>query len=152
MTAPTWGITLRGSSSVAAFRDVVTRAEALGCDVIAAPDHLGAPDPFATLATAAQMSTRMRLRTYVLNVGFWNPALLARVAATTDLLSGGRLELGLGAGHMRAEHESAKLPWHHHQARVEHLEKTLIEVRSRLADPDHTPVPRRITFRSRSER
>jgi alkanesulfonate monooxygenase SsuD/methylene tetrahydromethanopterin reductase-like flavin-dependent oxidoreductase (luciferase family) len=84
MAALTFGITLRGSSSVGAFREVVTRAEALGCDVIAAPDHLGAPDPFATLAAAAQVSTRMRLRTYVLNVGFWNPALLARAAATTD--------------------------------------------------------------------
>jgi probable F420-dependent oxidoreductase len=137
----TFGVVLRGSSSLRAFREVVTRAEALGCDVVAAPDHLGAPDPFATLTTAAQISTSVRLRTYVLNVGFWNPALLARAVATTDVLSAGRVELGLGAGHMRAEHEDAGLPWHGHRARVDQLEATLNEVRRRLADPDHRPRP-----------
>ena len=58
-----FGVVLRGSASAVDFRDVVTRAEHLGCDVIAAPDHLGAPDPFAVLAAAAQTTTRMRLRT-----------------------------------------------------------------------------------------
>jgi hypothetical protein len=43
----------------------------------AAPDHLGALSPFTALAAAATLSERLRLRTYVLNVGFWNPALLA---------------------------------------------------------------------------
>jgi probable F420-dependent oxidoreductase len=137
----TFGVVLRGSPSRAGFRDVVIRAEALGCDVIAAPDHLGAPDPFATLTAAGQISRSVRLRTYVLNVGFWNPALLSRAAATTDVLSAGRVELGLGAGHMRAEYEDAGLPWHRHPARVEQLQATLREVRRRLTDPDHRPRP-----------
>jgi probable F420-dependent oxidoreductase len=109
--------------------------------VIAAPDHLGAPEPFVTLTAAALISTQMRLRTYVLNVGFWSPALLARAVATTDLLSEGRVELGLGAGHMRSEHEDAGLPWPHHRARVEQLEATLLEVRRRLSNPEHQPRP-----------
>ena len=96
-------------------------------------------DPFATLAAAAQVTTKVRLRTYVLNVGFWNPALLARAVATTDLLSEGRVELGLGAGHMRTEHEDAGLPWPRHLTRVEQLESTLIEVGRRLRDPHHEP-------------
>lgn len=141
MSDLTFGITLRGSDSLGSFRELVRRADALGCDVIAAPDHLGAPDPFATLTAAAAISARMRLRTYVLNVGFWNPALLARVVATVDLLTDGRVELGLGAGHMRSEHEEAKLPWLAHRARVEQLEATLTEVRQRLAQPDHRPRP-----------
>ena len=136
-----FGVVLRGSPSAGVFRDVVTRAERVGCDVIAAPDHLGAPDPFAVLAAAAQLTTRVRLRTYVLNVGFWNPALLARSVATTDLLSEGRVELGLGAGHMRTEHEDAGLPWPRHRTRVEQLECTLIDVRRRLTDPHHGPRP-----------
>jgi probable F420-dependent oxidoreductase len=135
----TFGIVLRGSASGSDLRDLVNRAEALGCDVLAAPDHLGAPDPFAVLNGAAQITGRMRLRTYVLNVGFWNPALLARAAATTDLLSGGRLELGLGAGHMRGEHEDAGLPWHDHRERVDQMERTLTEVRERLSAADHEP-------------
>ncbi len=136
-----FGIVLRGSPSAAAFRNVVTRAERVGCDVIAAPDHLGAPDPFATLSAAAQLTTRVRLRTYVLNVGFWNPALLARAVATADVLSEGRVELGLGAGYMRTEHEDAGLPWPRHQTRVEQLESTLIEVSRRLKDCHHEPRP-----------
>ncbi len=132
---------LRGSASLDAFGEVVRRADALGCDVIAAPDHLGAPDPFTTLTAAAGISARMRLRTYVLNVGFWNPALLARVVATADVLSHGRVELGLGAGHMRGEHQEAGVPWLGHRLRVQHLEATLVEVRHRLADPEHRPRP-----------
>lgn len=141
MTGLTFGVVLHGSTSSDEFQALIGRADALGCDVIAAPDHLGAPDPFAALSAAAAISRRMRLRTYVLNVGFWNPALLARVAATVDLLSDGRLELGLGAGHMRSEHEEAGLPWVAHRARVEQLERFLIEVRRRLAASDHRPRP-----------
>ena len=141
MPALTFGVNLRGSASISAFRDLVRGAEQLGCDVIAAPDHLGSPDPFAVLATAAQVTSQMRLRTYVLNVGFWNPALLARAAATTDLLSDGRLELGLGAGSIRSEHEDAGLPWPGHRARVVQMEHTLVETRRRLQAPDHQPRP-----------
>lgn len=141
MTGLSFGINLRGSASAEGFRDVVRRAEHLGCDVIAAPDHLGAPDPFAVLTAAAQVTQRMRLRTYVLNVGFWNPALLARVAATTDVLSDGRLELGLGVGSIRSEHEDAGLPWPEHRARVDQMERTLIDTRRRLSIPDYEPRP-----------
>ena len=86
MVGVSFGIVLRGSPSASEFSDVVRRAEQIGCDVLAAPDHLGAPDPFIVLTAAAQITERMRLRTYVLNVGFWNAALLARSVATTDLL------------------------------------------------------------------
>src|SRR5262245_58034288 len=53
------------------------------------------------------VTERIRLRTYVLSAAFWNPALLAREAATADRLTGGRLELGLGAGHMKSEVDDA---------------------------------------------
>ncbi len=84
------------------FEQLVHRADELGFDAFAAPDHLGFLAPFAALAAAGMVSARLRLRTYVLNAGFWNPALLAREVATLDVLSGGRAELGLGAGQARA--------------------------------------------------
>lgn len=139
MSSFTFGVVLHGSSTDSEFRETVRRADQLGCDLLAAPDHLGAPDPFAVLAAAAQVTERLRLRTYVLNVGFWNAALLARAAATVDLLSGGRLELGLGAGYMRSEHEDAGLPWQAHRVRTQQMEHTLIEVRRRLSDHNHRP-------------
>ena len=68
----------------------------------------------------------------MLNVGFWNPALLAREVATLDLLSGGRAELGLGAGHMKSEHDDAGLPWLPFRRRIQALDDTAAEVRRRL--------------------
>jgi probable F420-dependent oxidoreductase len=77
----------------------------------------------------------------VLNAYFWNPALLAREVATVDALSDGRFELGLGAGHMKSEHDDAGLPFPPHARRVEHTEALLLEVRRRLASGDHVPAP-----------
>jgi probable F420-dependent oxidoreductase len=116
----------------------VRRAEALGYDVLATPDHLGGLSPFAALAAAAVTTERLRLRTYVLNVGFWNPALLAREVKTLDMLSDGRVELGLGAGHMKSEHDDAGLPWLPLAERVEQLERMVVDVRPLL--PDGVPL------------
>jgi probable F420-dependent oxidoreductase len=121
--------------SWAEFQALVRRADELGYDTFAAPDHLGALAPFTALAAAAVVSRRLRLRTYVLNVGFWNPALLAREVTTLDLLSEGRVELGLGAGHMKHEHDDAGLPWLPLDRRWQAVEEVLTEVRQRLGSP-----------------
>ncbi|MDN5929635.1 MAG: TIGR03621 family F420-dependent LLM class oxidoreductase [Pseudonocardia sp.] len=141
MAALEFGINMLGVGSQTEFTSLVSRAETLGFDVFAAPDHLGAMAPFSALVAAGATSSRLRLRSYVLNVGFWNPALLARAVASADLLSGGRVELGLGAGHMRSKHRDAGLAWPPHPQRVQALADTLGEVRRRLADPDHQPQP-----------
>ena len=86
--------------------DAARWAEAAGFDVVTTADHFGGTSPFVMLAAAAAVTARVRLRTYVLDVGFWNPGLLARDVATLDVLSGGRVEVGLGAGHKPGEHEA----------------------------------------------
>lgn len=116
-------------------------AEQAGFDVLTAADHLGNASPFAVLGAGAAVTQRIRLRTYVLDLGFHNPALLAREAATLDAISGGRFELGVGAGHMRHEHEDAGLPFPPYPERVARSEEALAEVVRRLADPDHAPAP-----------
>lgn len=136
-----FGINIWELPSHQGFAQFVRRAEALGYDVLAAPDHLGGVAPFAALSAAAMISDRLRLRTYVLNTGFWNPALLAREVATLDVLSQGRAELGLGAGHMEHEHSDAGIPWHPLVQRVQAMESQLLEVRRRLADESHRPRP-----------
>ena len=141
MAAIQFGVNFRAAASRQDFQELVRRADELGFDVLAAPDHLGASGPFTTLAAAGAISDRLRLRTYVLNVGFWNPALLAREVATLDLLSGGRAELGLGAGHMKSEHDDAGLGWLPFRQRIQALDDTAAEVRRRLADPAHEPRP-----------
>ncbi|MFG2191830.1 LLM class F420-dependent oxidoreductase [Streptomyces sp. NPDC048639] len=123
------------------FRAKCRRAEQLGYDVILAPDHLGWPAPFPALIAAAEVTEKPRLGTFVLNAGFWNPALLAREVATTDVLTGGRLELGLGTGYVKAEHDAAGLPWGSPGERVDHLQRTVTEVERLLADENHLPRP-----------
>lgn len=136
-----FGVNVRSVSAQRDLRQLVGRADELGYDVLAAPDHLGGVAPFAALAAAGMASARLRLRTYVLNVGFWNPALLAREVAMLDVLCDGRAELGLGAGHMKAEHDDAGLPWLPFPQRIAALADTLTEVRRRLADESHQPAP-----------
>ena len=96
--------------SAAGFTEYCQAAERFGYDAVFTADHLGSPAPFAPLVAAAA-ATQLRVGTMVLNIGFWNPHLLAREVATADLLTGGRLELGLGAGHMKWEFDAAGLPW-----------------------------------------
>ncbi|WP_217250474.1 LLM class F420-dependent oxidoreductase [Streptomyces sp. AC602_WCS936] len=117
------------------------RAEELGYDVIQVPDHLGMVAPFPALVAAARATDRPRLGTFVLNAGFWNPALLAREVATTDALTGGRLELGLGTGYVRAEHDTAGLPFGSPGERVDHLRRTVEELERLLGDEEHLPRP-----------
>jgi probable F420-dependent oxidoreductase len=147
MTVPlTFGVSLSRWTDTSALLESARRAETEGIDVVTVADHLGAPAPFQVLAAAATVTDRVRLRTYVLDAYFWNgadgnAALLAREAATLDRLSGGRVELGVGAGHMRHEHESAGLPFPGVTRRWADTEALLSDVRRRLADPEHKPAP-----------
>jgi probable F420-dependent oxidoreductase len=127
-----FGVNVRAGGGRQDLLRFVRRVDELGFDVLAAPDHLGGLSPFATLAAAAAVTERLCLRTYVLNVGFWNPALLAREVATLAMLAEGRIELGLGAGHMKSEHDEAGLPWRPFVQRVELLEAMVGEMRRRF--------------------
>jgi len=60
-------------------------------------------DPFVSLAMAAEATRRIRLITYLMVVGYRSPYLGAKAAASLDLLSGGRVTLGLGAGYLESE-------------------------------------------------
>ena len=136
-----FGVNVHGVASTKEFVDLARRADDLGYDVFAAPDHLGGLAPFPALTAAGMVTDRLRLRTYVVNAGFWNAALLAREAATLDLLSNGRAELGVGAGHMKSEHDDAGIRWLAMDERVAALEALVVEVRRRLADDTHQPRP-----------
>ncbi|MGW7257925.1 LLM class F420-dependent oxidoreductase [Streptomyces sp. NPDC054834] len=137
-----FGVSLLASASAEEWRAKCRRDEDLGYDVILVPDHLGMVAPFPALVAAAGVTRRPRLGTFVLNAGFWNPALLAREVATTDALTGGRLELGLGTGYVQAEHDTAGLPYGSPRERVDHLVRTVAEVERLLGSADHQPRPR----------
>ncbi|AYN42521.1 LLM class F420-dependent oxidoreductase [Streptomyces dangxiongensis] len=136
-----FGVNLLTPAPAAEWRAKCRRAEELGYDVILVPDHLGMTAPFPALVAAAEATERPRLGTFVLNAGFWNPALLAREVATTDALTGGRLELGLGTGYVQTEHEAAGLPYGSPRERVDRLRHTVAELDRLLGSPEHQPRP-----------
>jgi probable F420-dependent oxidoreductase len=115
-------------------------AERSGFDTLHLPDHLQAPSPFPVMMAAADATERLRVGTLVLNIGFWNPALLAREVASVDRLSGGRLELGLGAGHMKSEFDQAGIEWEPVGKRTDRLRETIARLDQLLTDPEHLPA------------
>ncbi|WP_069884485.1 TIGR03621 family F420-dependent LLM class oxidoreductase [Streptomyces luteocolor] len=136
-----FGVTMMTPTTGDEWRAKCRKAEALGYDVILVADHLGMPAPFPSLVAAAEATERPRVGTFVLNTAFWNPTLLAREVATTDALTGGRLELGLGTGYVRAEHDRAGLPWDSPGDRVAHLRRTVEELDGLLGSEEHVPRP-----------
>jgi probable F420-dependent oxidoreductase len=114
-----------------AWLDHVRRVEHLGYATFLIRDHF-VPDffgdqlaPLPALMAAAMATTRLRVGTMVLDNDYRHPVMLAKEAATLDLLSGGRLELGLGAGWLRREYEQAGLPYDSAGTRIDRLEESL---------------------------
>ncbi|MCD9878792.1 LLM class F420-dependent oxidoreductase [Streptomyces guryensis] len=138
-----FGVNLLDPAPAGEWQARCRRAEEFGYDVIQVPDHLGMVAPFPALVAAAAVTERPRLGTAVLNAGFWNPTLLAREVATTDALTGGRLELGLGTGYVQAEHDRAGLPFGSPRARVDRLERTIEEL-DRLLGSGELPHSQRV--------
>src|SRR5262245_48318240 len=89
------------TASGAEFLERARVVEALGYDTFLMPDHFS-PNWFAlgpALTAAALSTTSLRVGSIVYSNDFRHPALLAREAASIDVLSGGRLEFGIGAGY-----------------------------------------------------
>ncbi|WP_344900813.1 TIGR03621 family F420-dependent LLM class oxidoreductase [Actinomadura meridiana] len=124
--------------SGAELADTARRAEDLGYDVLVLRDHfVGEPfgdqlAPMAALAWAAAGTSTLRLGTMVLANDYRHPVVLAKEAATLDHLSGGRFELGIGAGWLREEYEAAGMPFDRAGTRVGRLEESLRILRSLL--------------------
>lgn len=127
------------------IREIVLTCEQLGYDSIWLNDHFftspyfyplppsSAPyyECWVTLSALATLTKKIRLGTLCTNVSFRNPALLAKMAACLDVISGGRLELGLGAGWFREEHTAYGIPFPTTSERAEKLEEA-VEIIRRL--------------------
>jgi probable F420-dependent oxidoreductase len=109
------------------WTDLARRVEALGYSTLLMPDRpsMGGLAPIAALATAAAATRTLRIGSYVFANDYRHPVILAREVATLDVLSGGRFELGLGAGVGHGEYEQLGLPFDAPGARVSRLEEAL---------------------------
>jgi len=117
--------------SATELMETARRAEAAGFATFLLRDHF-IEEPFghqlaplASLATVAAATARLRVGSLVLCNDYRHPALLAKEVATLDVLSGGRFELGLGAGFSRPEYEAAGLPYDPPGVRVDRLAEAL---------------------------
>ena len=117
-----------------AWAALARRVESIGYDVLVMPDHLGRQlSPMAALATAAAATTRLRVGAFVFANDYRHPLILAREAATLDLLSGGRFELGLGAGWMTRDYTRLGVTCDPGPRRVDRLEEAIPLVKRLLS-------------------
>ncbi len=103
------------------------RVEQLGYSTLLMPDRItiGGLAPLTALAVAAEATTKLHIGSYVFCNEYRHPVILAREAATLDLLSEGRFELGLGAGVGAYEAQRMDIPFANAGVRVGHLEEAL---------------------------
>lgn len=122
-----FGLQCPGATDGNAWRDLARRAEGSGFDVLSVADHFidGCLAPFTAMAVAAEVTTQLRVAPLVLNNDFRHPVVVAGEVLALDALSGGRVELGLGAGHGFPEYESSGIPFDHALVRVERLREAV---------------------------
>lgn len=106
----------------ASLREAVRKAEATGIHVLVYADHVVIPFGFVPLlATVAAVSDRLRVMPFVANNDLRHPALLAQDLATLDVLTGGRVEVGMGAGWNEPEYRALGIPFDPPGRRVSRL-------------------------------
>jgi probable F420-dependent oxidoreductase len=131
-----FGVSVHSAATLEEWRQKAARIEELGYTSFLLPDHFGhlnvdnavrppLPSTFAALGHLAATTSRLRLVTHVLNNDIRHPLLVAREMASLDLLSGGRSELGLGAGWNQTEYEEAGIPFPSFSTRLEKLAEAL---------------------------
>jgi len=130
------------------WRERARRAEALGYSALHLADHFLGPGPalaatfhplqdlaaVPAMAVAAEATETLRIGCRVFCNDYRHPVVLAHEAATLDRLSGGRLELGLGAGWLRAEYEAAGIPFDPAGRRIARLAESVSLLKALFAD------------------
>jgi probable F420-dependent oxidoreductase len=129
-----FAVQLLGAPDGPGWASLAQQAEESGFDVVSLPDHFGEQfAPLPALTAAACATTRLRLSMFVLANDMRHPGVLAKEVATLDVLSGGRVELGLGAGWDRAEYVALGLPFDRPSVRIARLEESVRAIRALLA-------------------
>jgi probable F420-dependent oxidoreductase len=114
------------TTSLREWQEVARKAEALGYSTLIAQDHFGPQlAPLPSLVAAGAVTSSLRLATIVLDNDFRHPATMAKEAATVDVLTNGRLELGLGAGWLEADYTKTGLSFDPPAQRLERLAETV---------------------------
>jgi len=128
-----FGVGARGAATRTEWVEKARKVEALGYSTLTLPDHLvDLIAPLPALVSAAEATTTLRVGTHVLNNDLRHPVLVAREAAAVDILTDGRLQLGLGAGSIKAEYDEAGLTFDRGAVRVERLAEAVTIIKGLL--------------------
>ena len=131
-----FGLAADGSRGPREIADDAVRAEQAGFDTYVMSDIGVLRSPLPTLVAAADATSQLRVGTFVLNVGLWDPGRLVRELATVDHLTGGRLDIGLGTG--ISTPDIARLMPPTRAARVQRLEEVVTAI-EQAAGQEHSP-------------
>ena len=138
MTTPRpirFGFTGGASSKRDKLLDSARTVEALGYSTFGLADHFVRPfAPLIAGQAVADATSTLRITQTVLAQDFREPAVLAKELATLDVLSEGRLQVGLGAGWLRQEYEDASIPFASASVRIARLEETAIILKGLFGD------------------
>jgi probable F420-dependent oxidoreductase len=117
-----FGVQEHRAHSATQWRDRARAVESMGYAALYLPDHFGEqPGPIAALMAAADATTTLRMGPLVLDNDYRHPVVVAKEMATLDLLSDGRLDLGLGAGWLASDYKQAGIPYDSAGTRIERL-------------------------------
>lgn len=123
------------ASDGAAWMDLARRVESLGYSTLSMPDHFGAQlAPIPAMAAAAAATTTLRIASLVFDNDYRHPVVLAKEMATLDVLSGGRAELGLGAGWLATDYEQSGIQHDPAVTRLERMEEGVRVIKGLMAD------------------
>ncbi|HEX7134293.1 MAG TPA: TIGR03621 family F420-dependent LLM class oxidoreductase [Iamia sp.] len=117
-----FGVQLSSAPDAASWAGLARKAEDLGFSTLFMPDHFGDQlSPTVALQAAADATTTLRVGTLVYDNDYRHPVVLAKDCATLDVLTGGRLELGLGAGWMTSDYVQSGIPMDEPKVRVDRM-------------------------------
>lgn len=123
-----------GARSADAWAARARHAEELGYSALVMPDHLIRQlSPIPALTAAAAATTRLRVACHVFDNDYRNPVMLAREAASLDVLSNGRLELGLGAGWLQSDYRQLGVAYDEPKVRIDRLVEAIAIVKRLFA-------------------
>jgi probable F420-dependent oxidoreductase len=122
-----FGVQTTRASSAAEWREKARKMEDLGYSTLFTPDHFidTVFAPMVAISVAAEATSALRVGTLVLGNDYKHPAVVAKEAATLDLLSDGRVELGIGAGWMKTDYDELGLPYDRAGVRIARLAEAL---------------------------
>jgi probable F420-dependent oxidoreductase len=129
-----FGVQEHRTGSAKEWKDKACRIESIGYSAFYMPDHFDDQlAPIAALMAAADATTKLRIGSLVFDNDYRHPVVLAKEAATLDLLSEGRFDLGLGAGWQASDYEQSGIQFDPPGTRIERLEEALKIIKGILA-------------------